>query len=114
MLPKVGLSIALCLCADFGVGLMCVCKPDASCGECCKQKMKCDYPGKTSIRVGSLTKGQPIIMVPTPKHESLEVRHQEVVVWEWANELAEAHLEVDCNMVCTMSRVNMVLCQLQG
>ena len=24
------------------------------------------------------------------------------MVWEWANELTEAHLEVDCNMVCAM------------
>src|SRR5258708_4134702 len=74
--PKVCLSIVLCLCADFGIGLMCVHKPDASCGECCKQKMKCKYPGKTSIRGGLLMKGQPVIVVPTPKHESLEVQHQ--------------------------------------
>src|SRR5258708_3196866 len=70
--------------------------------------MKCKYPGKTNVGVGSgagagsLTKGWAIIVVPPPKCKSLEVRHQEVAVWEQANELAEACLEVDCNMVCTM------------
>src|SRR5258708_2179326 len=82
----------------FGVGLVCVCKPNAS----------CEYPGKTNIGVGSgagaglPTKGRPVVVVPPPKRESLEVWHQEVVVWERANELAEAHLEVDHDMVCTM------------
>src|SRR5258707_10585977 len=92
----------------FGIGLMCVCKLNASCNKCCTQRMKCEYPGKTNVGVGSgvgaglLTKGWPIVVVPPPKHESLEVRHQEVVVQEWANELAEACLEVDHNMVCAM------------
>src|SRR5258708_2610802 len=31
--PKVCLSVVLCLCADFGIGLVCVCKLDASCSE---------------------------------------------------------------------------------
>src|SRR5260221_7662963 len=92
----------------FGVGLMCVCKPNASCDECCAQRTKCEYPGKTNVGAGSgagagsPTKGRPIIVVPPPKCESLEVRRQEVAVWERANELAEARLEVDRNMVCAM------------
>ena len=69
----------------FGVGLMCVCKLNASCDECHAWRMKCEYPGKTSIGVGSgvgagsgmgagsLTKGWPVIVIPPPKHESLEV-----------------------------------------
>src|SRR5258708_7370022 len=71
----------------LGIGLICVCKPNASCDKCHDQKMKCKYPGKTSIRVGSgmgvgsPTKGWPIIVVPSPKHKSLEVRCQEVAVW---------------------------------
>ena len=87
---------------------MCVCKPNASCDECHTQRTKCEYPGKTNVRVGSgtgagsLTKGWPIVVIPPPKRESLEVQHQEVVVWEWVNELAEVCLEVDCDMVCTM------------
>src|SRR5260221_2733101 len=70
--------------------------------------MKCEYPGKTNVGAGSgvgagsPTKGQPIIVVPPPKRESLEVRHQEVMVREQANELAEVHLEVDRDMVCAM------------
>src|SRR5258708_5617459 len=82
---------------------MCVCKLNALCNKCHAWRMKCKYPGKTNVGVGSgmgagsLTKGWPIVVIPPPKHESLEV-----VVWEWANELAEAHLEVDCDMVCTM------------
>ncbi len=74
----------------------------------CKPNASCEYPGKTNIRAGSgvgaglPTKGWPVIVVPPPKCESLEVRCQEVAVREWVNELAEAHLEVDCNMVCTM------------
>src|SRR6266436_5533550 len=92
----------------FGVGLMCVRKPNASCNECHAQRTKCEYPGKTNVGAGSgtgagsLTKGQPIVVVPPPKCESLEVWHQEVAVWERANELTEAHLEVDCDMVCAM------------
>src|SRR5258708_35788673 len=70
--------------------------------------MKCEYPGKTNVGAGSgtgagsLTKGQPVVVIPPPKCESLEVRHQEVTVWEWANELTEACLEVDHDMVCAM------------
>src|SRR5258708_874417 len=92
----------------LGIGLICVCKPNALCDKCHDWKTKCEYPGKTSIGVGSgvgvgsPTKGWPVIMVPSPNHESLEVRCQEVAVWEQVNELAEAHLEADCNMVCTM------------
>src|SRR5258708_6333686 len=82
----------------FGVGLVFVCKLNAS----------CEYPGKTNVRAGSgmgaglPTKGRPVIVVPPPKCESLEVQHQEVMVWEQVNELAEARLEVDHDMVCTM------------
>src|SRR5258708_16493741 len=82
---------------------VCVCKPNASCDECQSKRTKCEYPGKTNVRVGSgtgagsLTKGRPIVVVPPPKHKSLEV-----TVWEWANELAEARLEVDRNIVCAM------------
>src|SRR5258708_3626801 len=39
----------------FGVGLVCVCKPNASCDECRARRTKCKYPGKTSIGAGSLT-----------------------------------------------------------
>src|SRR5260221_13367230 len=92
----------------FGVGLMCVHKPNASCNECRAWRTKCEYPGKTNIRVGSgmgagsPTKGRRVIVVPPPKCKSLEVWHQEVAVWEQANELAEACLEVDHDMVCAM------------
>src|SRR5258708_3096918 len=92
----------------LGIGLVCVHKPNALCDECHDWKMKCKYPGKTSIGVGSgtgvgsPTKGQPVVMVPSPKCKSLEVQCQEVVVGEWVNELAEACLKVDCDMVCTM------------
>src|SRR5258708_1976837 len=94
----------------FGIGLVCVCKPNAL----------CEYPGKTNIGAGSgmgagsLTKGRPVIVVPPPKHESLEVRHQEVTVREQVNELAEVHLEVDHNMVCTMGRTNMGVLSVAG
>src|SRR5258708_5140865 len=87
---------------------MCVRKPNALCDECRAWRMKCEYPGKTNVGAGSgvgagsLTKGQPVVVIPPPKCESLEVQHQEVMVWEWANELAEVRLEVDRNMVCTM------------
>ncbi len=68
-----------------GIGLMCVHKPNASCDACCDWKMKCEYPGKSGVRAGSGAgvssctgtsspmKGQPVIIVPSPKHESLEV-----------------------------------------
>src|SRR5260221_1552051 len=87
---------------------MCVRKLNASCDKCCTQRMKCEYPGKTNVGAGSgtgagsLTKGRPVIVVPPPKCKSLEVRHQEVMVREQANELAEACLEVDHDMVCAM------------
>src|SRR5260221_6404338 len=87
---------------------MCVRKPNALCDECHTRRMKCEYPGKTNIGVGSgvgagaPTKGRPVVVVPPPKRESLEVWHQEVAVWEWANELTEVHLEVDRDMVCAM------------
>ena len=77
---------------------MCVHKPNAS----------SKYPGKTSAGVGAgvgvslLTKVQPFIEVPTPKYESLEVRCQEAMVQECMNDLAEACLEVDHDMVCAM------------
>ena len=83
-------------------------KLNASCNECHTRRMKCEYPGKTNVGVGSgmgaglLTKGWPIIVVPPPKCESLEVRRQEVMVRERVNELAEVCLEVDCDMVCAM------------
>src|SRR5258708_17228695 len=92
----------------FGIGLVCVHKVNALCDECRAERTKCKYPGKTNggagsgTGAGSLTKGWRVIVIPPPKHESLEVRHQEVMVWEWVNELTEACLEVDCNMVCAM------------
>src|SRR5258708_26028123 len=70
--------------------------------------MKCEYPGKTNVGAGSgtgaglRTRGQPVVVIPPPKHESLEVQCQEVTVRERVNELAEARLEVDHDMVCTM------------
>src|SRR5258708_36928203 len=87
---------------------MCVRKPNALCDKCHAQRTKCEYAGKPNIGVGSgagagsPTKGQPVIVIPPPKRESLEVQHQEVAVQERANELAEAHLEVDRDMVCAM------------
>src|SRR5258708_6875365 len=92
----------------LGVGLVCIHKLNASCDECCARRTKCKYPGKTNVGAGSgagagsPTKGRPIVVVPPPKCESLEVRHQEVAVREWANELAEVRLEVDRDMVCAM------------
>ncbi len=52
-----------------GVGLVCIHKLNASCNACHDQKMKCEYPGKSGIRMGSGTgvgspmKGQPIIVI---------------------------------------------------
>src|SRR5260221_7046666 len=92
----------------FGIGLVCVRKLNALCDECRAWRMKCEYPGKTNVGAGSgagagsPTKGRPVVVIPPPKRESLEVRRQEVTVREWANELAEARLEVDRDMVCTM------------
>src|SRR5258708_31769401 len=92
----------------FGIGLMCVRKPNASCDKCCARRTKCEYRGKTNVGAGSgvgagsPTKGQPVVVIPPPKRKSLEVRRQEVTVREWANELAEARLEVDHDMVCAM------------
>src|SRR5258707_12183383 len=104
----------------FGIGLMCVRKPNASCDKCHTWRMKCKYPGKTNIGAGSgmgaglPTKGWPVVVVPPPKCESLEVWHQEVMVQEQANELAEAHLEVDRDMVCTMGHVNVGVLSVAG
>src|SRR5258708_3174547 len=92
----------------FGVGLMCVHKPNALCDECRAWRMKCEYPGKTNVGVGSgmgagsPTKGQPVIVIPPPKGESLEVWHQKVMVQEQPNELAEVRFEVCWDMVCPM------------
>src|SRR5258708_3819815 len=47
-------------------------------------------------------KSQPIVVIPSPKHESLEVQHQEITVQEWANDLTEACLKVDHDVVHTM------------
>src|SRR5258708_20226936 len=91
-----------------GIGLMCICKLNASCDACCDWKMKWEYPGKSGIRARSGTgasspmKGQPVIIIPSPKHESLEAQHQEIAVQEWANELTEAHLDMDHDMVHMM------------
>src|SRR5258708_32996843 len=93
---------------------MCVRKPNASCDECRTQRTKCEYPGKTNVRAGLPTKGRPIVVVPPPKHESLEVQCQEVAVQEQANELTEAHLEVDHNMVCTRGCVNVGVLSVVG
>src|SRR5258706_6224034 len=111
----------------FGVGLVCVRKLNALCNECHAWRMKCEYPGKTNVRVGSgmgaglPTKGWPIVVVPPPKCKSLEVRHQEVAVWEQANELTEAHLEVDhdmvcamCNLTCAMGHANVGVLSVAG
>src|SRR5258708_5906266 len=92
----------------FGIGLMCVRKPNALCNKCRARRTKCKYPGKTNIGAGSgmgagsPTKGRPVVVIPPPKCKSLEVRHQEVMVRERANELTEVHLEVDRDMVCAM------------
>src|SRR5258708_27210324 len=67
--------------------------------------MKCEWPSKSakpSTSVSLPTRDQPIVLVPTPKQESLEVRHQEITVQEQVNELAEVHLKVDHEMVTTM------------
>src|SRR5258707_9365812 len=97
-----------------GIGLMCIRKPNTSCDACHDWKTKCEYPGKSGVGVGSgtgvssgtgtssPTKGQPVVIVPSPKRESLEVRCQEIVVWEQVNKLAEVHLDVDHDMVYAM------------
>ena len=67
--------------------------------------MKCKWPGKSakpSTSTSSPTRDWPVVLVPTPKQESLEVCHQEIMVWEQANELAEVHLKVDHKMVTAM------------
>src|SRR5258708_30551458 len=72
------------------------------------RKTKCEWPSKSakpSTSMSSPTRDWPIVLVPTPKWESLEVRCQEIAVWEWANELAEVHLEVNCKMVVTMQNL---------
>src|SRR5258708_9253037 len=97
-----------------GIGLMCVCKPNALCDACHDQKTKCEYPGKSGVRAGSGAgvssgtgmsspmKGRPVVIIPSPKLESLEVQHQEIAVWEWVNELTEACLNMHHNMVHAM------------
>src|SRR5258708_13961977 len=97
-----------------GIGLMCVHKPNTSCDACHDQKTKCKYRGKSGIGAGSGAgassgmgmvspmKGQPVIVITSPKCESLEVQCQEIMVQEWANKLAEACLDVDCDMVHAM------------
>src|SRR5260221_2749426 len=94
-----------------GIGLVCIHKPNASCDACCDWKMKCEYPGKSGVGAGSGAgassgtgmsspmKGRP---VTSPKCKSLEVRCQEIAVWEQANELTEACLDVDHDMVYAM------------
>src|SRR5258708_5986018 len=67
--------------------------------------MKCKWPGKSakpSTSTSSPTRDRPVVLVPTPKQESLEVCHQEIMVWEQANELAEVRLKVDHKMVTAM------------
>ena len=72
---------------------------EGSCSKCHKQKTRCEYPGKPNAGGGLPMKGQPVVLVSSPKCESLEVQCQEVMVQEQANDLAEAHLDVDCDMV---------------
>src|SRR5258707_92794 len=67
--------------------------------------MKCEWPGKSakpSTSMSSPTRDQPVVLVPAPKWESLEVHCQEIAVWERVNKLAEACLEVNHEMVITM------------
>src|SRR5258708_30468892 len=93
-----------------GIGLMCIHKPNASCDACRDQKMKCEYPGKSGIGVGSGAgvssgagmsspmKGQPVIIVPSPKCERLEGQCQQFWGWEWGNRLPEGCLHVSEKM----------------
>ena len=48
---------------------------------------------------------QPVVIIPQPWCESLEVCHQGIAMWEWANELTEAWLKVDCDMVHAMCKL---------
>ena len=89
----------------MGIGIVCIHKPNQACDLCCAHKMKCEWPSKSakpSTSVSSPTRDWPVVLVPAPKQESLEVHRQEIAVQEWANELTEAHLEVNCEMVITM------------
>src|SRR5258708_32882656 len=70
--------------------------------------MKCEWPGKSAKPSTSMslpTRDWPVVLVPAPKWESLEVRRQEITVQEWANELAEACLEVNCKMFIAMQNL---------
>ena len=92
----------------MGIGIVCVRKPDQACDLCCACKMKCEWPSKSAKPSTSMslpTRDWPIVLVPAPKWESLEVCCQEITVQEWVNELAEAHLEVDHKMVIAMQNL---------
>src|SRR5258708_10736098 len=70
--------------------------------------MKCEWPSKSakpSTSASLPTRDQPIVLVPAPKWESLEVHHQEITVQEQANELTEARLKVDHEMVIAMQNL---------
>ena len=70
--------------------------------------MKCEWPGKSakpSTSVSLPTRDQPVVLVPAPKWESLEVHCQEITVCEQVNKLTEVHLEVDHKMVATMQNL---------
>src|SRR5258708_6380562 len=64
--------------------------------------MKCEWPGKSakpSTSASSPTRDWPVVLVPAPKWESLEVCRQEIAVGEWVNKLVGAHLGVVCDRV---------------
>src|SRR5258708_8640420 len=70
--------------------------------------MKWEWPGKSakaSPSVSSPPRDQPVVLVPAPKQESLEVNCEEIAVWEQVNELAEVCLKVNCKMVITMQNL---------
>ena len=70
---------------------MCIHKPDQACNLCHVRKTKCEWPSKSakpSTSASSPTRDRPVVLVPTPKWESLEVR-----------------LEVDCEMVVAMQNL---------
>src|SRR5258708_3003331 len=84
------------------------------------KQAECKFSGKTNGGVGCgmgggwPSKGQAIVVVPPPKCKSLEVRHQEVMVWERVNELTEVRLEVDHDMVCAMGHANVGILSVAG